>query len=88
VTEQHFDMTQLAHVAVVNAIPQAAVMPPPPPPPPDPLPPPDDRHALLQACWRQLWIPCAAERHEGLAVTFAMQASDCWAELLYCPFAQ
>jgi hypothetical protein len=97
VTEQHLDMTQPAHEAVVNAIPQAAVMPPPLPPPPlppppppplDPPPPPDDRHAPLQLCSMQLWIPCADERHAGSSVIFDMQACDASAAALYWPFGQ
>jgi hypothetical protein len=89
VTEQHLDMTQLAHDAVVNAIPHAAVMPPPLLPPPllplpppplppplDPLPPPVDRHDVLQLCWMQLFIPCADERHDALTVTLEMQACE------------
>jgi hypothetical protein len=100
VCEQHWDMTQLAHEALTNPIPQAAIMPPPlpplPPPPPlpplpppfDPLPPPIDRHALLQLCWTQLLIPCAEERHDGLVVIFDMQACDVWAATLYWPFGQ
>jgi len=98
VTEQHMDMTQPAHAAVVNATPQADVAPPappllpllPPPPPPllDPLPAPVDEHAVLQLCWTQLLIPCADERHEGLTVIFDTQACELWAELLYWPFGQ
>jgi hypothetical protein len=96
VTEQQFAMTQLAHEADVNAIPQAPVMPPPLPPPPlpppppplPPLPPPDDKHGLLQLCSTQLWIPWADERHEGSSESFEMQACDAWAEALYWPFGQ
>jgi hypothetical protein len=94
VAEQQLVMTQLAHDSPTNTIPHAATLPPPPLPPDppplplDPWPPPVDRHELLQLDMRQLLIPCAAERHDGLTVTFDTQACDCWAELLYWPFGQ
>ena len=92
VTEQHLDWTQLAQEVPTNEIPQAAVtpplLPPPLPLPFDPLPLPVDVHALAQLCWRQLLIPCAEERHDGLLVIFDMQACEVCAMTLYWPFGQ
>jgi hypothetical protein len=100
VVEQHCDVTQFAHAGLVNATPQAAVMPPAPPPalalpPLLPLPPPldsplplADSHTLAQLWPTQLFTICADDKHDGFAVTLDRQLWDVWADALYAPFGQ